>query len=94
MADTSGIAALMKALNDSPTLGGGLKPSTIARPASTAKSAGIGATTGIGTASRGIRSAAPSVSAAAPIKLPRVLTAEGQDYNPKAPRGSYVDLVV
>ncbi len=95
MADTNGIAALMKALNDTPTLGGGLNKSSGAQrnaktatikqtsfvvPNSTSQSAGV------------IRAASKSPAASAP--LPKILTPEGRSLDPKAPRGSYLNLLV
>ena len=98
MADTGGIAALLKALNETPALGAGLKaPSSVGRPGEFAAAAGItkpaatAATTPTGPAAqaRPIRSAASYNGAKA-----KTLTADGVAYNARAPRGTYLDLVV
>lgn len=97
MADTGGIAALLKALNDTPGLGAGLKPTPgttrsnafaaaagISKPASTAAAA-------TATPARPIRSATTIGAAQA---KPKVLVSEGLSYNARAPRGTYLDLVI
>jgi hypothetical protein len=97
MADTGGIAALLKALNDTPGLGAGLKPTPpVARSNAFAVAAGIAkpaATTAAATAApaRPIRSAATIGAAQA---KPKVLVSDGLSYNARAPRGTYLDLVI
>ena len=93
MADTNGIAALLKALNETPGLGSGLRPSGVARPAAAATTTGASAISG----SRMVGLSGQSVSpkaVGAPTTLPKILTADGENYNPKAPRGSYLDIVI
>ena len=102
MADTGGIAALMKALNESPALGSGLKSSGasrssgVARTANVNKAAGVAKTSGISTGPSTLRSirGVSSTSSAAPIQMPKILRPEGKGYDPKAPKGTYVNLVI
>ena len=100
MADTGGIAALLKALNESPALGAGLKPgasvsnsAAIAKSSTFAAAAGIAKASGTGaaTAARPIR-AASSLNAAA--AKPKLHIADGLSYRANAPRGTYLDVVV
>ncbi len=91
MADTSGIAALMKALNDSPNLGAGLKPAPVARSGAAARTSSTAGTTSLSNAARTLRST--SVIGAGTAK-PKILQADGQGYDPKAPRGTYLNMVI
>jgi hypothetical protein len=100
MADTGGIAALMKALNESPGLGSGLKPAASA-PAS--RSNAFAAAAGISqTSATGATSSASRASASRPIRTaasfngakPKTLVADGLSYSANAPRGTYLDMVV
>ncbi len=104
MADTGGIAALMKALDNSPGLGSGLKPSAkasrsaefFAAASGVSKSSDIGGTTQTTTTAAppsAIRITRPASLGSAGAK-PKLVIAEGQSYNAKAPRGSYVDITV
>jgi len=97
MADTGGIAALMKALNDTPNLGSGLKANGVSKTNGIAKPrAATTVTTSAVTSSKAdlVRSFRAAAAAAAPVQLPKILGAEGKGFDPKAPRGSYLDLVV
>jgi len=96
MADTNGIAALLKALNETPGLGSGLKPQGVARSTAIAKPSAATSTAGV-TGSRMVGLSGQSIApraAGAPASLPKILTAEGESLNRKAPRGSYLDIVV
>jgi hypothetical protein len=102
MADTGGIAALLKALDGSPGLGAGLKPS--ARP--TARTGDFAAAAGVSrtpaTTIDGPGAAAPAATLrpvrtttrTAPPPKPSTVIAEGKAYDAKAPRGSYLDIVI
>lgn len=92
MADTGGIAALMKALNETPSLGSGLKSGGVSKAGGISRSGGIAATKSVGAPATSFSQSIRTASA--PAKLPRVLGAEGKGYDPKAPRGSYIDVVV
>jgi len=112
MADTGGIAALMKALNEQPSLGSGLrnqgvgKSSAIARTARPAASKAVNATSdttfasavtstsAAQTGAAALRAARGALATAANQPLPKVLGAGGAGYNPKAPKGTYLNLVV
>jgi hypothetical protein len=100
MADTGGIAALLKALNETPALGAGLKA-----PASTgrASSSNFASVAGIAKpASTAATTATTTAATARPIRTaasyngvkPKTLSADGVSYNARAPRGTYLDLVV
>ncbi len=97
MADTGGIAALLKALNDSPGLGGGLKPtpavqrsSEFAATAGIVKPASTATTTAAAAPARPVRSASNAYGGS----KPKVLIADGMTYSPRAPRGTYLDMLV
>lgn len=103
MADTGGLAVLLKALNDSPGLGAGLKQSGVANSSAVARAQKLAKTAGVSKsadiAKTGISNlralqAATTVFSAAPANLPKILLPEGKGLDPKAPRGSYVNLVV
>ncbi len=93
MADTGGIGALLKALNESPALGSGLKPGGVGRLSGVARAAAPTASSSIAAAKTNIARSFRA-AAAAPTQLPRVLGAEGKGFDPKAPKGSYVNLLV
>ncbi len=104
MADTGGIAALLNALDGTPGLGAGLKPSAKAsRSAEFFAAAAGGSVKGSaasGAAAAASASAAPTSSIrvnrqAAPASAkPRQIIADGQSYDAKAPRGTYLDMVI
>ena len=117
MADTGGIAALLKALNENPSLGSGLrnqgvnKANGVARAQRAAASSAVSSTsaaTGTSfadavtstsaaqTGAAALRAARNAMSSAAASTgpLPKVLGAGGAGYNPKAPRGTYLNMVV
>ena len=97
MADTGGIAALMKALNDTPSLGSGLKSTGVAKTNGVARPSRASSSTSVSTTGASFSrpfSAAAATSGKGSVQLPKILQAEGQGYDPKAPRGSYVDMVV
>ena len=97
MADTGGIAALMKALNESPSLGSGLKSSGVSRSSAVARTvAPVKSTSVSQTGSAALRTARASLSSssAGATALPKILSPEGKGYDPKAPKGSYVNLVI
>lgn len=93
MADSSGIAALMKALNDSPSLGSGLKPAPVARAGAAARTSAASGPTSLSSAARSLRATSVSATATTTAK-PKILQAEGQGYDPKAPRGTYLNLLI
>jgi len=98
MADSNGIAALLRVLDDSPGLGSGLRPGpsvqrsgAFAAAAGIAKPANAGATSAAATPARPMRAAASLSTATA---RPKTLIADGMAYNAGAPRGTYLDLVI
>lgn len=103
MADTAGIAALLKALNESPSLGAGLKP-TQSVPRSNAFAAAAGITRTAGTTAATGTAAATATTTARPVRAaaslgstsvkPKTIVADGVSYNARAPRGTYLDVVV
>ena len=97
MANTEGIAALLKALNESPGLGSGLKPNSVGQTARAARAKGPATdnfATGLsGSTMRPIRAAASGKTGPA-MPLPKILGPEGQNLDPKAPRGTYLNVVV
>ena len=109
MADTGGIEALLRALNDSPALGAGLKPTrTAARSNTFAAAAGLSgatATVAPATTATATSTAAPAGTAPArPVRAaaslagtqakPKTIISDGIAYSTRAPRGTYLDLVI
>ena len=109
MADTGGTAALINALNQRPALGAGLGGSGVTRPSSATRTSAAGASSLVdasnaifstspaqtgSAALRSARSSLASASPAAPQKLPKIAAPEGKGYDPKAPKGTYVNVVI
>jgi hypothetical protein len=104
MADTGGIAALLKALNESPALGAGLKPgASVAKVSSPGQASAFAAAAGINkpsaatatiaaTSARPIRAASSLGATAAKPKIH--VADDGMSYRANAPRGTYLDMVV
>ncbi|HEY1723548.1 MAG TPA: hypothetical protein VGG27_20050 [Magnetospirillaceae bacterium] len=115
MADTGGISALLSALDNTPGLGSGLKPS--AKAASRSAEFFAAAANGVGSKSSVSNTAtAAATASASSIRVTRPTTsstqstrsqsagpqsaksktviADGQAYDAKAPRGSYINIVI
>jgi hypothetical protein len=95
MADTGGIAALMKALNESPSLGSGLSATGARKAGAVARASNaVRSTSAAQTGSAALRSARSSLAAASTGPLPKIASPAGKGYDPKAPKGTYLNLVV
>jgi hypothetical protein len=97
MADTGGIASLLKALNEQPALGSGLRTSAVSRPVGIARASNaVRSTSAAQTGSAALRAARTSLAAAqtGTAPLPKIASPAGKGYDPKAPKGSYVNLLI
>lgn len=108
MADTGGISALLSALDNTPGLGKGLKPSAKAASRSAeffaAAANGVGSKSSVSTTTGTTTTAAAAstssirvnrtTTSSAQSAKPKTLIADGQAYDAKAPRGTYLNITI